>query len=108
LDGFIVNPFFVIASCNCLNVAAFPGFIFTLAKPLSRLTLTASTPSTDFNDTRTACAQTSQSIPKIFISIDRISACAEAASSARTLSTTQIFFMASPIGHDVEKADSSN
>jgi hypothetical protein len=54
LDDFIVNPFLVMASCNCLNVAAFPGFIFTLALPFSRLTSTASTPETDFNDTRTA------------------------------------------------------
>jgi hypothetical protein len=34
-----------------------------------------------FNDTRTACAQTSQSMPKMLMSIDRISADAEAMSS---------------------------
>jgi hypothetical protein len=54
LDGFIVNPFLVMASCNCLKVVPFPGFIFTLASPFSRLTSTDSTPETDLNDTRTA------------------------------------------------------
>jgi hypothetical protein len=58
----------------------FPGFIFTDATPFSRLTPTDSTPETDFNDTRTACAQTSQSMPKIVMSIDLISADAETAS----------------------------
>jgi hypothetical protein len=88
-----VNPFFVIASCNCLNVAALPGFIFTLAKPLSRLTLTASTPSTDFNDTRTACAQTSQSIPKIVMLMLLISATEEAANKKKRNSDAASFLI---------------
>ena len=80
VDCFIVNPFFVIASFSCLRVAVLPGFIFTDACPFSRLTSTESTPETDFRDTRTACAQTSQSIPKIVMSMDLISADAETAS----------------------------
>jgi hypothetical protein len=96
MDGFIVNPFLVMASCNCLNVAAFPGFIFTLARPFSRLTLTASTPETDLKDTLTACAQTSQSMPKILISIDLISALADAARRANAANSTVNLFIASP------------
>jgi hypothetical protein len=95
LDGFIVNPFLVMASCNCLKVAALPGFIFTLASPFSKLTSTTSTPETDFNDTRTACAQTSQSMPNIFISIDLTSALADVANNARAPRTTLNFFMVS-------------
>jgi hypothetical protein len=79
VDCFIVNPFLLIASFSCLRVATLPGFIFTDASPFSRFTSTESTPETDFNDTRTACAQTSQSIPKIVMSIDLISADAETA-----------------------------
>ena len=80
VESFIVNPFFVIASFNCFNVVVLPGFILTAASPFSRLTSTESTPEIDFNDTRTACAQTSQSMPKILMSIDLISAHAEEAS----------------------------
>jgi hypothetical protein len=80
VDCFIVNPFLVIASFSCFSVAVLPGFIFTDASPFSRLTSTESTPETDFTDTRTACAQTSQSIPKIVMSMDLISADAETAS----------------------------
>jgi hypothetical protein len=50
----------------------------TAASPFARLTSTESTPDTDFNDTRTACAQTSQSMPKMVMSIDLISADVEA------------------------------
>jgi hypothetical protein len=74
IESFMVNPFLAMASFSCLSVAVFPGFIFTTASPFSRLTSTESTPDTDFNDTRTACAQTSQSMPKILILIDWISA----------------------------------
>jgi hypothetical protein len=81
VDSFIVKPFFATASFNCLSVTVFPGFIFTAASPFSRLTLTESTPETPLKDTLTACAQTSQSMPKIVMSIDLISADAEAASN---------------------------
>ena len=91
-ESFIVNPFLVIASFSCFRVVVFPGFIFTTARPFSRLTSTESTPATDFNDTRTACAQTSQSMPKISMSIDLISAEADAATS-RSTSKAVIFFM---------------
>jgi len=57
----------------------FPGFIFTVARPFSRLTSTVSTPDTAFNDTRTACAQTSQSIPKVVMLMLLISATDEVA-----------------------------
>ena len=71
----------------------FPGFIFTTASPFSRLTSTESTPETDFNDTRTACAQTSQSMPKILMSIDLISAEAEAASIKNDASKADSFLI---------------
>jgi hypothetical protein len=77
VDCFIVKPFLVMASFSCLSVVELSGFIFTEASPFSRLTATESTPGTDFKDTRTACAHTSQSMPKIVISIARISAEAE-------------------------------
>jgi hypothetical protein len=74
-------------------VAVLPGFIFTAASPFSRLTSTDSTPDTDFNDTRTACAQTSQSMPKVSMSIDLISANAEAASTNISDNKAVIFFI---------------
>jgi hypothetical protein len=89
----MVNPFLVIASFSCLSCVAFPGFIFTTASPFSRLISTESTPDTDFNDTRTACAQTSQSIPKILMSMDLISAEAEAASIKNDASSADSFLM---------------
>jgi hypothetical protein len=92
-DCFIVNPFFVMASCNCFSVVVLPGFILTAARPFSRLTSTDSTPATDFNDTRTACAQTSQSMPKMVMSIDLISAGAEAASSSNVQTMTAILLI---------------
>jgi hypothetical protein len=95
-DGFIVNPFFVIAVCNCFNVAVFPGFILTTASPFARLTSTESTPDTDFNDTLTAWAQTSQSIPKMVMSIDFISADAEVTTSNRTDNKAIAVFISSP------------
>ena len=64
VESFMVNPFLVMAWLSCLSVAVLPGFIFTTASPFSRLTSTVSTPDTDFNDTRTAWAQTSQSMPR--------------------------------------------
>jgi hypothetical protein len=94
-DGIIVNPFLVMAACNCFNVAAFPGFILTAASPFARLTLTESTPDTDFNDTLTAWAQTSQSMPKIVMSMDLISAVAEVTSN-RTNNKAMAFFISSP------------
>jgi hypothetical protein len=81
------------ASFSCLSVAVLPGFIFTTARPFSRLTSTESTPDTDFNDTRTACAQTSQSMPKILMSMDLISAEAEAASIKNEASKTDSFLI---------------
>ena len=92
-DVFIVNPFFVMAACNCFSVAVFPGFILTAARPFSKLTSTDSTPATDFSDTRTACAQTSQSMPKIVMSIDLISAEADAASSSNVQEMTAILLI---------------
>jgi hypothetical protein len=38
VEYFMVKPFPVIASRNCFRVAAFPGFIFTEASALARLT----------------------------------------------------------------------
>lgn len=96
VDCFIVKPFFVMASCSCFSLVALPGFIFTEARPLARLTLTESTPDTDFRDTRTACAQTSQSIPKIVMSIDWISADAEAISSNNVEKIASTFLISSP------------
>ena len=92
-DSFIVNPFFVMAPCNCFSVAVFPGFILTAARPFFKLTSTESTPATDFNDTRTACAQTSQSMPKMVMSIDLISAEADAASSSNVQTMTAILLI---------------
>jgi len=89
----MVNPFFVMAPCNCFSVAVFPGFILTAARPFSKLTSTESTPATDFNDTRTACAQTSQSMPKMVMSIDLISAEADAASSSNVQTMTAILLI---------------
>jgi hypothetical protein len=71
----------------------FPGFIFTTASPFSRLTSTESTPDTDFNDTRTACAQTSQSMPKILILIDWISAEAKDVSIKKEASKADSFLI---------------
>jgi hypothetical protein len=89
----MVNPFFVTASCNCFSVTVLPGFILTAAMPFSKLTSTDSTPATDFNDTRTACAQTSQSIPKIVMSIDLISAEADVASRNNVQRMTAILLI---------------
>jgi hypothetical protein len=66
------------------------------ASPFSRLTSTASTPTTDFNDTRTACAQTSQSMPKTVISKDLISAFADTARNASATIIKLNFLMVSP------------
>ena len=96
VESFIVNPFFVIASFNCFNVVVLPGFIFTVATPLFRLTSTESTPETDFKDTRTACAQTSQSIPKMVMSMDLISAPAEATNSNKVEHSAINLFISSP------------
>jgi hypothetical protein len=89
----MVKPFLAIASFSCFNVAVFPGFRVADANPFSRLTLTVSTPATDFNDTRTACAQTSQSIPKIVILMDWISADAETASKPANKRSAVTFFI---------------
>src|ERR1700736_2959008 len=93
VDCFMVNPFLLIASFSCLSVARLPGFIFTDASPFSRLTSTESTPETDFNDTRTACAQTSQSIPKMVMSIDLISADADETDSSNIESNAIAVFI---------------
>lgn len=94
-ESFIVKPFFEIASLSCLKVTEFPGFIFTTARPFSRLTSTESTPGTAFKDTRTACAQTSQSIPKIVMSMDLISADAANASIKTVESVASVFLISS-------------
>ena len=91
-----MNPFLVMAFCSCLSVAVLPGFIFTEASPFARLTSTESTPDTDFNDTRTACAQTSQSMPKIVMSMDLISADADATNSKKVENSAIAFFISSP------------
>jgi hypothetical protein len=96
VESFIVNPFLVMAFCSCLSVAVLPGFIFTAASPFARLTSTESTPGTDFKDTRTACAQTSQSIPKIETSMDLISADADATNSKKVENSAIAFFISSP------------
>jgi hypothetical protein len=101
----MVKPFFVMACRNWLIVALLPGFIFTEARPLARLTSTESTPDTDFKDTRTACAHTSQSIPKIAMSMDRISATAETANSNKREQTAIALFIFSP-NVSAETADS--
>jgi hypothetical protein len=105
IDCFMVKPFLVMASFNCLKVATLPDFIFTAASPFSRLTTTESTPETDFNDTRTACAQTSQSMPKIEMSMDLISADPEAMSSRNVENSAIVFVISSP-SVNAEKADS--
>jgi hypothetical protein len=91
----MVKPFLEIASLSCLKLTEFPGFIFTTASPFSRLTSTDSTPGTAFKDTRTACAHTSQSIPKIVMSIDLISADAEIASIKAVESKASILVISS-------------
>ena len=106
VESFIVNPFLAIASFSCLNVTVLPGFILTTANPFSRLISTESTPEIDFNDTRTACAQTSQSIPKILMSMDLISANAEAASIKNEASNADSFLISLLVSVRVEKADS--
>ena len=83
-----------------------PGFIFTTASPFSRLTSTESTPDTDFNDTRTAWAQTSQSMPKILMSMDLISAEAEAASTNNVANNADSLFTNLLVSVHVETADS--
>lgn len=93
LESFIVNPFLAMASFSCFSVVVLPGFIFTAASPFSKLTVTESTPGTALNDTRTACAQTSQSMPKIVMSIDLISADAESASITSSDRTAVAFFI---------------
>jgi len=92
-ESFIVKPFLAIASFSCLRVVMFPGFIFTVARPFSRLTSTVSTPGTAFNDTRTACAQTSQSIPKIVMLMLLISATEEAANKKKRNSDAASFLI---------------
>jgi hypothetical protein len=99
-----VNPFLVIADCNCFNVTVLPGFILTDASPFARLTSTASTPVTDFSDTRTAWAQTSQSMPKMVMSIDLISADADAMKSRSDIKDIAIFILAP--NENVETTDS--
>ena len=84
------------ASFSCLRVVMFPGFILTVAKPFSRLTSTVSTPGTAFNDTRTACAQTSQSIPKIVMLMLLISATEELAIKNTRNSVAASFLIRSP------------
>jgi hypothetical protein len=105
VDCFIVNPFLPMASRNWFSVAMFPGFIFTDASPFARLTSTESTPGTDFNDTRTACAQTSQSMPKIVMSMDLISPDADATNSNKIENNAIVFFISSP-SVSVETTDS--
>ena len=93
VESFMVNPFLAMASFSCLSVAMLPGFSFTTASPFSRLTSTESTPDTAFRDTRTACAQTSQSMPKILILMDWISADAEDASIKNEAIRADSFFI---------------
>jgi hypothetical protein len=95
VEPFMVNPFLVMASLSCFSVVVLPGFIFTTASPFSRLTSTESTPDKDLSDTRTACAQTSQSMPKILMSIDLISATAEEA-SIKSDASSDSFLMKPP------------
>ena len=104
-ESFIVNPFFVTAFCSCFSVTVLLGFIFTEARPFERFTSTESTPETDFNDTRTACAQTSQSMPKIEMSMDLISADADATNSSNAENSATVVFISSP-SVNVETADS--
>ena len=52
-----------------------------------------STPVTDFNDTRTACAQTSQSIPNTVMLMERTSACAAEAMSSKADKSKLTFFI---------------
>jgi hypothetical protein len=75
----------------------------TTATPFSRLTSTESTPETDFNDTRTACAQTAQSMPKILMSIDLISAEAETASTKSVASNAASLFISLLVVFMLEK-----
>ena len=101
-DCFVVNPFFVIACCNCSIVTVLPGFKVTVANPLFRLTSTESTPLTLFKATRTAWAQTAQSIPKTVISTRLNSAWAELAISI-SANTINNFISSSSVLSMLEK-----
>lgn len=90
VDCFIVNPFLAIASLNCLSMAVLPGFILTDASHSQRLprrNRLQGRPST-----RTTCAQTSQSMPKMLMSIDLISVVTETAVNNRD-SSAMVFFI---------------
>jgi len=93
----MVKPFFAMASPSCFKVAVFPGFSVTEASPFSRLTFTVSTPATDFNDTRTACAHTSQSIPKMVMLMVWISARPDTASNNKNRMLTNFFITLSSV-----------
>jgi hypothetical protein len=99
-DCFVVNPFFVIAYCSIVTVL--PGFKVTVANPLFRLTSTESTPLTLFKATRTAWAQTAQSIPKTVISTRLNSAWAELAISI-SANTINNFISSSSVLSVLEK-----
>src|SRR5262249_15110108 len=101
LDSFMVNPFLAIAVCNCFSVTEFPGLSLTDASPFSRLTSTVATPLTDNRDTRTACAQTSQSMPKMVMSIERISALAGTESAAQSSNSDVSFFISLSLRENV-------
>src|SRR5260370_5309104 len=63
--NFGVYPFSWRSCQSCGTDTTFPGFSFTVAKPLFKLTSTESTPLTFFNATSTTWAQVIQSMPKI-------------------------------------------
>src|SRR5580704_7617927 len=53
------------SSHNCGTDTVLPGFSFTVARPLFKLTSTDSTPATFFSATSTTWAQVIQSMPKM-------------------------------------------
>lgn len=61
--AFGVYPFSCNSSQNWGTDAVFPGFSFTVASPLFRLTSTLSTPGVFFNATSTMWAHVIQSMP---------------------------------------------
>src|SRR5277367_430723 len=82
------------SSHNCGTDTVLPGFSFTVARPLFKLTSTDSTPATFFNATSTTWAQVIQSMPKMDRSTCSSSARPGKAAIIKTQpSTDNVFFI---------------
>src|SRR5277367_6560981 len=79
-------------SHNCGTDTVLPGFSFTVARPLFKLTSTDSTPGTFFNATSTTWAQVIQSMPKMDRSTCSSSARAGKAPMMSRLANTESVF----------------